>query len=110
MMAKHKTRPQRYHLSEFDRKLLIRIRFYAIHKDIHIWRAFEELCRKGLLYDAEHELRFLQDKILAKSTNFFAKILYLAKLEAEAKKTKDYVIVKENKGSFIEQYDVQLCG
>ena len=58
------------------------------------------MCRKGVLYDAEHELRFLQDKILAKSTNFFAKILYLAKLEAEAKKTKDYVIVKENKGSF----------
>ena len=73
-----------YLLSNFDRKLLIRIRLYAFNKDIYIWQAFEELCTKGLLYDAEHELRTMQDKTLAKSTNFFARVLGLAGKKKES--------------------------
>ena len=89
MGKKKKSQRKFYLLSNFDRKLLVRVRFYAIHKDIHIWRAFEELCRKGLLYDREHALLAEQDKLLAKTTGFFVKILCLAKQKAEAKKTKD---------------------
>lgn len=58
-------------------------------KGIYLWQAFEDLCRKGLLYDREHALLAMQDKLLTKTTGFFAKILYLAKQKAEAKKTED---------------------
>ena len=84
MMKKHKTQPQSYRLSEFDRKLLIRVKLYAFNKQMFIYQAFEELCTKGLLYDAEHELRTMQDKTLAKSTKFFARVLGLAGKKEES--------------------------
>ena len=84
MGKKKKSQRKFYLLSNFDRNLLIRVKLYALNKQIFIWQAFEELCTKGLLYDAEHELRTMQDKTLAKSTNFFARVLGLAGKKKES--------------------------
>lgn len=89
MGKKKKSQRKFYLLSNFDRKLLVRVKLYAFNKQIFIWQAFEELCTKGLLYDSEHELRTMQDKTLAKSTNFFAHILGLAGKNKESGRKQD---------------------
>jgi len=89
MGKKKKSQRKFYLLSNFNRNLLIRVKLYALNKQIFIWQAFEELCIKGLLYDSEHELRTMQDKTLAKSTNFFAHILALARKNKESGRKQD---------------------
>ena len=89
MVNKERKRRQRFWLTHFSCDLLVRIKLYAFNKHTFIWQAFEELCTKGLLYDAEHELRIMQDKTLAKSTNFFAQVLGLIKQKKESGQKQD---------------------